>query len=218
MGDGPRIKSWWDHIGGGGGLNNDQEEGNCSFSTSNSLSCRTVVDENGQTRNKCERIIKKFRHCPGRAPEEIESTTEETNEAWPRGGTGWPPLSANPLDSPLGRAMDGMFGGGNDGKPPSHGFPSPFGGDPLGSMFGSMMGGMFSEMIDGMRQMDELSKAFEHSFGESLHRGQQFPHGHEEGSPSEEGSFYNMFPRRGPGSHQPSKNKYDDYKKDFTEV
>lgn len=67
--------------------------------------------------------------------------------------------------------MDGMFGGGNDGKPPSHGFPSPFGGDPLGSMFGSMMGGMFSEMIDGMRQMDELSKAFEHSFGESLHRG-----------------------------------------------
>jgi len=51
-------------------------------------------------RKKCERVTGKFRQCPGRAPEEMASTREETDEEAVRGagngGVGLyyhPPLS-----------------------------------------------------------------------------------------------------------------------------
>ena len=43
-------------------------------------SCRTAPDENGVMRRKCERIVKKFRQCPGAPRECLEETREETDE------------------------------------------------------------------------------------------------------------------------------------------
>ena len=43
-------------------------------------SCRTAPDENGVVRRKCERIVRKFRQCPGEPRELVEESREETDE------------------------------------------------------------------------------------------------------------------------------------------
>ena len=68
------------------------DDDRCSISTSVETRCHT--DENGAW--KCEELRRKFRHCPGRAPEEISVERAETDAPPPRapfasfGGEGSP--------------------------------------------------------------------------------------------------------------------------------
>ena len=68
------------------------DDDRCSISTSVETRCHT--DENGAWR--CEELRRKFRHCPGRAPEEISVERAETDAPPPRapfasfGGEGSP--------------------------------------------------------------------------------------------------------------------------------
>jgi hypothetical protein len=68
------------------------DDDRCSISTSVETRCHT--DENGAW--KCEELRRKFRHCPGHAPEEISVERAETDAPPPRapfasfGGEGSP--------------------------------------------------------------------------------------------------------------------------------
>lgn len=42
------------------------ERHGCTYSTSESITCRSVPDEEGRLKQKCERVRRKFRQCPGR--------------------------------------------------------------------------------------------------------------------------------------------------------
>ena len=56
------------------------DDDRCSISTSTETRCHT--DESGAW--KCEELRRKFRHCPGRATEEISVERAETDAPPPR--------------------------------------------------------------------------------------------------------------------------------------
>ena len=99
-------------------------------------SCRTAPDENGVMRRKCERIVKKFRQCPGAPRECLEETREETDETNATSGGMMPGGSSSSSSSGGGgfeshqeffKTWEGTLGGG--------GSMFPFGGM-LGALFG----------------------------------------------------------------------------------
>jgi hypothetical protein len=94
-------------------------------------SCRTAPDENGVMRRKCERIVKKFRQCPGAPRECLEETREETDETNATSGGMMPGGSSNgggfESHQEFFKTWEGTLGGG--------GSMFPFGGM-LGALFG----------------------------------------------------------------------------------
>jgi len=117
----------------------------CSITTSVETSCST--DEDGKMR--CETLRRKFRLCPGKPPEEIERTTEQTD------GSEQPSLGS-PHALFGGRIFGGGglggFGGGapEDGRDGQrHSYRFSFG----DSLLGPEMG-MFRQLEDMMRHFD----------------------------------------------------------------
>mmetsp|Transcript_7445 Transcript_7445/g.26537 ORF Transcript_7445/g.26537 Transcript_7445/m.26537 type:complete len:191 (+) Transcript_7445:92-664(+) len=164
----------------------------CTYSTSESITCRSVPDEDGRLKQKCERVRRKFRQCPGRPREEVEVVTEETTD---EGG-------AN-MQLPFGGWGNAL--GGAEELQPGERPEVPFGGpseDPLE--------GIFRRMLEMQRSLglpipEELFRTYEdkqegHSSG-FLNR--MFGGGSQERHD------------RSPKNKEP---KFGEYEKDFQEV
>mmetsp|Transcript_20106 Transcript_20106/g.44007 ORF Transcript_20106/g.44007 Transcript_20106/m.44007 type:complete len:239 (-) Transcript_20106:1315-2031(-) len=234
------LSSWFTQKEDAGDTGTD----NCHFSTMHSTKCTTEMGEDGVPQRRCERISRRLRHCPGKAPEEVESTTEHTVEALPKGEQGsssffsssgsssshsW---SGTPSDlMPFGRSLGGLFGFG--GEPSSKDQPAapdafpPFDAIPFGGLMGGMLGSSLSELIDGIQKFDDMSRAFEEGFQQSMQQGEERRGGQWEGffAPPREGSAHEgttspdfFGTRRFRRAAPPAADKFEDHKKDFQEV
>ena len=97
-------------------------------------SCRTAPDENGVVRRKCERLVRKFRQCPGEPRELVEESREETDETDAKSPG---PPAAEFFDRSSTEFFEKTWEGasGSGSTFPGSVFPFPFG-SVLGALFG----------------------------------------------------------------------------------
>ena len=101
-------------------------------------SCRTAPDKNGVARRKCERIVRKFRQCPGQPRELVEESREETDETDPKStesAGGFEFFDRSSSTEFFEKTWEGASGGFPGGVFPGSAFPFPFG-SLLGALFG----------------------------------------------------------------------------------
>mmetsp|Transcript_9091 Transcript_9091/g.10494 ORF Transcript_9091/g.10494 Transcript_9091/m.10494 type:complete len:225 (+) Transcript_9091:203-877(+) len=217
------TQPWWERAEGG--VPQTARDA-CRYSTNTSMSCQTVMGEDGVPQRKCEKIIRKLRMCPGKPPEEVEYRTEETVEPLSEAQKYGSFSSSSSFSS-------GSFGGSfSSDFPDRGGIPSIFGkvfgeenarsGQSGSNPFGDL-GSFMSDVAEGMMAMDQIAKALEDSINQSvpLPPGQE----HSRGAESNTHRFPHwMFPGREDkdfkerDSTEAKKKSYDKYKKDFEEV
>mmetsp|Transcript_22665 Transcript_22665/g.31616 ORF Transcript_22665/g.31616 Transcript_22665/m.31616 type:complete len:239 (+) Transcript_22665:113-829(+) len=227
--------SWFDRLSRERTTGNDNA---CRYSTVTSTQCKTEMDEeSGVPVRKCERILRRLRHCPGSAPEEVQCDREESIEPLPTGPASRRiPTPSNDSsgifshNDPLGS----LFGGEGFFQRPN---PAEGSGAGMNAPFRQAMGGVLGDLLVGMRTLDELTQALEHSFRDVLDRQGVVNPGTDSPSHSTPGSvpqpnplehFFSQsqgvdgrFPQsfaRGGNFQENNKEKFDEFSKDFTEV
>lgn len=108
-GSGPPTQPWWTRFERTGERISPGCSAGCSIRTLEAIDCRVEYGPDGAPHRKCQRILRKFRECPGRPAEEIETAVSHSDLAEADPFLRLPPEQPDVLTPHIGEAFEEFF-------------------------------------------------------------------------------------------------------------